>query len=207
MSLTNSAKNASRPQKIGLLGGSFDPFHRAHLHLALEALRQRALDKVQFIPAKAPWQKQPLAASPEHRLAMIMLATRYHPQLEVNPIEINRRGLSYTIDTVNTLDPQHHYDWIMGADQLNNFCTWKQWQDIICRVNLVIVKRPSYTLDPPQPLLNALARLNKALIFLPFDEIDLSASNIRHKIQQGEPIDTLVHPDILNYIKQHSLYR
>ncbi len=91
--------NACTKRKIGLLGGSFNPFHNAHLRLALTALSQLALDEVQLIPAGQPWQKT-VSVSAEHRLAMLQLAIQEASQLKINPIEIERTGPSYTIDTV-----------------------------------------------------------------------------------------------------------
>ena len=95
--------------RIGLLGGSFDPVHKAHLSLAHAAITALKLDQVQLIPAGQPWQRAPLGASPSHRLEMLKLATRDINAFEVNPIEIHRIGPTYTIETLQALEPAHEY--------------------------------------------------------------------------------------------------
>lgn len=193
-------------RKIGLLGGSFNPFHNAHLRLALTALEQLSLDEVQLIPTGQPWQKK-LSISTEHRLAMLRLATQDYAHLKINSVEIERTGPSYTIDTVKALPNEADYYWLMGSDQLNNFCTWREWQNILNYVQLVVVKRPYYEVNPPQDLLDALENNHHSLIFLNFDEIDLSSTTIRDKLIAGESVETFIHPDVLNYIKQNNLYQ
>ena len=130
--------------KIGLLGGSFNPVHQAHIRLALTAFEQLQLDEVQLIPAGQPWQKKPLSVSNQDRLTMLQLAIRDYPVLQINTIELERTGPSYTIDTVSQLSRQkgEQYYWIMGSDQINNFCTWRQWQEIIDYVQLVALSIP-----------------------------------------------------------------
>ncbi|MDY3331273.1 MAG: nicotinate (nicotinamide) nucleotide adenylyltransferase [Pelistega sp.] len=193
-------------RKIGLLGGSFNPFHNAHLRLATTALSQLTLDEVQLIPAGQPWQKT-VSVSAEHRLAMLKLAIQDQPQLKINTIEIERTGPSYTIDTVKNLPSDADYYWLMGSDQLNNFCTWRAWQNILDYVQLVVVKRPHYEVNPPQELLDTLDLNHQSLIFLDFDEIDLSSTHIRQKLLDGESVADFIHPDVLHYIQQNNLYQ
>lgn len=193
-------------RKIGLLGGSFNPFHNAHLRLATTALSQLTLDEVQLIPAGQPWQKT-VSISAEHRLAMLKLAIQDQPQLKINTIEIERTGPSYTIDTVKNLPSDADYYWLMGSDQLNNFCTWRAWQNILDYVQLVVVKRPHYEVNPPQELLDTLDLNHQSLIFLDFDEIDLSSTHIRQKLLDGESVADFIHPDVLHYIQQNNLYQ
>jgi len=138
--------------RIGLLGGSFDPVHLAHLALARTALHELNLTEVQLIPAANPWQRAALNATPVHRLRMIELAIADQTGLVVNPIEINRGGATYTIDTLRALPPGPRYIWILGADQLANFCTWHGWQDIVTRVDLAVAVRPGTPLAPPDEL-------------------------------------------------------
>jgi len=103
--------------RVGLLGGSFDPVHCAHLLLAQTALENLNLDQIQIIPAGQPWQRPALGASPEHRLNMLRLATKGLDKVEINPIEIQRTGPTYTIDTIEALEKNHTYIWILGSDQ------------------------------------------------------------------------------------------
>lgn len=197
------------PCKIGLLGGSFNPVHLAHIQLAITALTQLGLNEVQLIPAGQPWQKAPLSVKSEHRLRMLQLAITGIPGLTINTIELTRSGASYTIDTLRALPKQsgEQYYWLMGADQLNNFCTWKEWQAILDYVQLVIAKRPNYSLIPPSPLMTALKQHDHSLHILEMPEIDLSSTHIRQKLIHQESTDGLLAPSVQAYIHQHHLYQ
>lgn len=193
-------------RRIGLLGGSFDPVHRAHIALAESAHDALALDVVQLIPAGNPWQRAPLAADTRHRLAMLRLAAKKRPWLQINPIETERSGPTYTIDTLEALSPDADYYWILGADQLNNFCSWRGWQKITEYVHLVVAERPGSTARPPAALQQQLLSLDKALIHLPFSPRAVSATEIRRRLAQGDPVDTFLDPAVAAYIRQHRLY-
>lgn len=194
-------------KKIGLLGGSFDPVHLAHIALADTASRVLALETVELIPAAAPWQRKPLSASAEHRCAMLKLAIASHPQLRINPVEIKRGGQTYTIDTLKELPQDAHYYWILGADQLVNFCSWHRWQDIAARARLVVAQRPGSDITPPPELEHYLAHLNRPLIHLPFEPMSISATDIRRRLASGQTIDKLVDPAVARYIQQNNLYQ
>ncbi len=204
--------NSPTPRpRVGLLGGSFDPIHEAHLTLALSAQTHLHTASVQLIPAAAPWQRQALAASTEHRAAMVELAIAEHPGLVLNRIEIERGGASYTIDTLRELTAQAaapiQYIWILGADQLANFCTWKNWQEIVTLAELAVAARPGSQLQTPEPLLLALREHNLPLHRLPMPEMPVSGSTIRQRLAAGESVDGLVPPAVLRYIQQHRLYQ
>ncbi|MDX3907583.1 MAG: nicotinate (nicotinamide) nucleotide adenylyltransferase [Pigmentiphaga sp.] len=201
--------------RIGLLGGSFDPIHEAHLALARTALAHLAADSVQLIPAAAPWQRQPLAATADQRAEMVALAIAGQPGLALNRIEIDRGGPSYTIDTLRALTAGMgtplaspvRYVWILGADQLANFCTWKDWQDIVALADLAVASRPGAEPGPSAELHAALATHGRTLHRLPMPEMEISSSAIRQRLARGEPVDGLVPPAVLQYIRQHRLYQ
>lgn len=193
--------------RIGLLGGSFDPVHNAHLSLAHAALNALKLDQVQLIPAGQPWQRAPLGASPEHRLEMLRLATRDTSAFKVNPIEIHRIGPTYTIETLQALDPAHEYFWILGADQLTNFCTWRQWSDIVERVHLAVAQRPGSTIVAPGALKQWLSTHQRKLLEIPFQPLDVSATAIRKRIAQKQSAQDLLPEVVEQYILEHGLYR
>jgi len=192
--------------KIGLLGGSFDPVHLAHIALADEARRALRLDRVQLIPAANPWQRPPLAASAEHRLAMLRLAIAEHPGLEINPVEIQRGGKTYTIDTLKQLAPDADYYWILGADQIANFCSWHRWEEIVSMVHLVVAQRPGSSSHAPDALSERLNALARPLIHLPFEARDVSASDIRRRLALNQPVGGLLNERVIEYIRQHGLY-
>jgi len=195
----------TRP-RVGLLGGSFDPVHVAHIALAQTALRELQLDAVQLIPAADPWQRAPLAATPQQRLDMLALAIADMDGLSVNPIEVQRAGPTYTIDTVRALPHDAAYTWILGADQLQNFCTWRDWQHIVERVDLAVASRPGISVVAPPALQAQLTRLGRTLHRLPFAETPVSASAIRNSLAQGAPVSGLA-PSVLAYIQTHHLYQ
>jgi len=204
--------------RVGLLGGSFDPIHRAHVQLALTALRELDLLEVQLIPAADPWQRPALAASPTQRLHMLHLAVQDFEGLRVNPVEIERGGASHTLTTVEAL-PQTiesrpvEYYWLLGSDQLNNFCTWHRWQDIVLHVGLVVAQRPDSPLQIPPALAAHLEHLQRPLLMLPFRPMPISATRIRQALMQREKpacLQTLrnaLDERVLHYILAHDLYR
>lgn len=193
--------------RIGLLGGSFDPVHCAHLALASTAREVLFLDQVQLIPAGQPWQRLPLGASPSQRLEMVTLAIQGQPGLIANPIETDRSGPTYTLETLNALPQGPDYFWILGADQLANFCTWRQWSDIAARVQLVVAQRPGSPLTVPQELAQWLTANQRELIELPFHPLDVSANEIRNRITRGESTSDLIPEVVAQYISEHGLYR
>lgn len=193
-------------KKIGLLGGSFDPVHVAHIALAEAAYHNLGLHGVQLIPAGNPWQRAPLSANSSHRLAMLKLAIGQTPWLHVNTVEIDRNGPTYTIDTLETLPQENDYYWILGSDQLSNFCTWHAWRNIARRVHLVVAQRPDTDTKIPKSLQEHLQSLNRTVINLPFSPQAVSATEIRNRLAHGKPVGHYLDPAVSAYIRQHRLY-
>jgi len=193
--------------RIGLLGGSFDPVHCAHIALATQALRELSLDEVQLIPAGQPWQRPPLSASPEHRIAMLEIAIQGHPGLVVNPLETQRSGPTFTIETLLNLPPGPTYYWILGADQLQNFCTWHRWQEIIRLTRLAVVARPGSTLVPPPLLQDQMNLTGQTLSVIPFEPMNIAARDIRQRLATGKTTSELLSPAVSNYIARHGLFQ
>ena len=203
-------QSSTAPRRIGLLGGSFDPIHCAHLQLAQSACGELALDAVWFIPAGQPWQRDTLAASPQQRWDMVNLAIDGLPGLQACDIELKRDGPSYTIDTVRELragHPNTAFTFILGADQLRNLPTWNGWDDIAAQVDLAAARRPGYADIAPPELLAALAAHGHRLHRLDMAEIDLSATRVRERMALGQPLAGLVPAAVAHYIDQHRLYQ
>ena len=194
-------------QHIGLLGGSFDPVHRAHIALAERALTELNLDSLQLIAAANPWQRAPLAATPEQRLHMLELACVHNPKLHINRSEIDRGGATYTIDTLRALPKGPVYYWILGADQLQNFCSWNHWQEILEHVELAVAKRPGSSYNTPAALAAELQKQHKTLHQLNFSPIDISASHIRHILALQQDPSHFLDPAVAHYIQAEGLYR
>lgn len=192
--------------RIGLLGGSFDPVHRAHIALARAAYSHLQLDHVELIPAGQPWQRRPLAAGPQHRLHMLELVCQDETGLKINTTELVRSGPTYTIDTLERLDQGAHYIWILGTDQLANFCSWHRWRDILEHVQLAVAQRPNSTCTPAPELQAALEENQQVVLPIPFEPMPISATEIRQKLASGQAGNDMLDARVLDYIQTHHLY-
>jgi nicotinate-nucleotide adenylyltransferase len=193
-------------RRVGLLGGSFDPVHLAHTALARAACTHLGLDELQLIPAADPWQRPPLAAGARQRLEMLRLAVAGQAQLRVNPVEIERGGKTYTIDTLEGLPAGPEYYWILGGDQLRNFCSWHRWADIAARARLAVAQRPGSGSRAPRELDELLQALGRPIIELPFEPMAISASDIRRRLAAGQSTQGLLDAAVAQYIAVHRIY-
>lgn len=199
----------------GILGGSFDPIHNAHLHVAREARKRLALDRVLFVPARVPPHKRDAAVSdPEHRLAMAKLAVAGEAGFEVSDAELRREGPSYTIDTVEAelsrLGAGAEVFFLVGADQALELASWRRVGDLVKRCTVVPVTRPGFRLSDldrltPKLSPDAVARIKAAALDLA--PMDVSSTDIRARVRDGRSIADLVPPVVAEYIQRHNLYR
>jgi nicotinate-nucleotide adenylyltransferase len=201
------SSQSSDKRRIGLLGGSFDPIHRAHLSLARTALSHAQLDEVQFIPAGQPWQRSTLKASPKDRAAMVALAIADEPAFSLNTVEVERQGPTYTIDTLRALPAGPTYFWIMGADQLENFCSWSHWDAIAKMVTLLVALRPPNELTIPAALESMVNAGLAQVQSLPFEPMTTSATRVRDRLIQGQSVAEDLSPAVIRYIQTHHLYQ
>jgi nicotinate-nucleotide adenylyltransferase len=192
---------------IGLLGGSFNPPHLAHLALALAARQQLGLTRVDLMPAGQPWQKTGrVLAPPAHRLAMCDAAIQGQPELGVEGCETERLGNTYTIDTLHhlrVLHPSNSYTLIIGADQAQRFDSWHDWQTLITLCRLALVARNGIAPALPATVLEA----KPELVLVEMPSSALSSSAIRTGIAAGQSITNQVPAAVERYIIKHSLYK
>lgn len=190
-------------KRIGLFGGTFDPVHNAHVALARSALADLQLDAVRWIPAGQPWQKDRQVTDAVHRAAMVQLAIAGEPRFELDRIEIDRAGPSFTLDTVRALQaaqPGQQWFLLIGQDQYAGLHTWNQWQELLTRVTLAVANRPGAA---PAVHADVLRFPHRSV---PLAMLDISSTDIRRRAAQGLDISTLVPADVAGYIDQHRLY-
>ncbi len=194
--------------RIGLFGGTFDPVHYGHLRLAEEAREHVGLERVYFVPAHlSPFRTSEKHAEGHHRLQMLHLATQDNPAFGVSEIEIERGGVSYTIDTLNAFRTQYaHAEFylIMGLDTLAGFAHWYQVEAILQVCQLLVGIRPTHDWHATLASLPEWVRPN--LQAVPMTPLGISASDPRRRCAQGRSLRYLMPPDVIEYIHQHQLY-
>ncbi len=197
--------------RIGIIGGSFNPVHRAHCRIAEEFILQTSCDICYCIPtAVSPFkQKQPFDVQDDDRLAMLRLAFRYQPKIRVSDLEIQRGGVSYTIDTIaalTTLHPHTTLFLLIGQDQAAEFHRWKEWELLLERVQLCIVRRPDSHAQVDIISRQLTTREGKPPIWIDCPEMNFSSTAIREYIRQGMDVETMLAPEVMEYIHEHHLY-
>lgn len=182
--------------RTGILGGTFDPIHIAHLHAAESARHQLTLDRVLIVPAGDPWQKAERSiSSASARLEMCRRSVRGVPGLVVDERELNRDGSTYTIDTLESFPADEELFLIVGADAAANFETWHRYEDILERATLVVLPRPgSGGVDRP------------GVIAVEMGLLEISGTDIRARVRAGRPFRYLVTNGVHDYIVEHDLY-
>ena len=192
--------------RVGIFGGSFNPPHIAHLAVAEVCAEAAGLDRVLWIPAATPPHKRddPALASPEHRLAMVRLATAGNPLFDVSDIEIARAGVSYTIDTLRALRAERPTDelrLILGSDSLDAFLSWKAPEDILAIAPLVVYGRPGSV-----PGAELQSPFSERALLVEGPPLDLSSTLIRSRLMAGRTVRYLVPDSVQDYIKTNGLY-
>jgi nicotinate-nucleotide adenylyltransferase len=215
------------PERLGILGGTFNPIHYGHLRIA-ETLREvYALDEVRLIPTGiAPHRASPNVTD-ENRLSMTARALASAPQMKVDDREIRRKGVCYTIDTLNELKqayPEAALVWLVGTDAFVELMRWHRWEELLEIAHLAVAYRPGLSLEDwqqtlPEPLKSVFeTRLLQQKTFpyqivsgkislLPAEALEISATWLRTKAQEGRSLRFLTPAAVINYIEEHGLYR
>jgi len=197
--------------RLGVLGGTFDPIHLAHLVLAEEARRCLVLERVVFVPAGDPWRKAGLRITAgEHRLAMVRLAIADNPFFEVSTTELERRGPSYTADTLEELrrerGPGTELYFIVGEDALEDLPHWKDPGRIIAQAYLAVAPRGSWEASDVEAVERAVPGISRKLVTFDMPRMDISATELRARAAVGESLRYLVPAPVEEYIRRHRLY-
>lgn len=197
--------------RIGVLGGTFDPIHIAHLAAAEDVRVRFDLERVVFVPAGLPPHKLHLPViSTEHRLNMVRLAIADNPHFVLSRVDVDRFGPSYTVDTIELLrdeyGPMAELYFIMGSDSLAELLTWHKPERLIRLCRIVALIRPGYRVDLKELnrlLPGAIARVQ--LLEMPL--LQISSTDLQRRVRMGLPIKYLVPPAVEAYIRQHKLYQ
>ena len=195
----------------GLLGGTFDPVHAAHLVLAGEAYRQLDLDRVWFLPAGEPWMKRDAAlTAKEHRRAMVELAIAADERFGLSTVELDRPGETYTVDTLEELRAGDMADdelwFIVGADTLASMHRWKDPDRLLGLARLAVAMRPGHERLDLGALEAVAPKAGERVTKVRMPLMDVSGTEVRRRAAAGEPLSGLVPEAVAAYIARHDLY-
>lgn len=198
--------------KVGIMGGTFNPIHLAHTEMAKVCLRQQELDKILFMPSKNPPHKKDKSILPENeRAVMVKLAVSEYDKFVFSDFELQRKGTTYTADTLRMLqeeNPDDNYYFIMGADSLLYLDKWYRPQEILKRAVILAIGRDGSTPDELKAKRKELIKqYDKADIrFVHMRQMDISSSMIREGIAHGENMEKYLDKEVWNYINTNGLY-
>jgi nicotinate-nucleotide adenylyltransferase len=208
--------------RIGLCGGTFDPFHRGHLEPVLAIRESMEWDAILFIPANhQPFKLDKAVSSGYHRHAMAVLATEDIAGASVSLLELERAAVSYTVDTLEMLRaqmPDASFDWIIGDDNLAALGAWRNLDRIFQLANFVVLSRGGGELPPALMTADGLPSLpvfsdpqqrkqHGSVVFTHNPAVPISATEIRERVRTGQTIDAFVDPRVSRYIQRNRLYR
>jgi nicotinate-nucleotide adenylyltransferase len=196
--------------RIGILGGTFNPPHLAHLVCAQEAYDQLDLDRVVLMPVSVPPHKD-AGADPgaDHRLEMCRLAVAKDERLAVSRLELDRPGPSYTADTLRAIHesaPGDDLTFIVGGDQAHSLPTWREPEAVLKMATLAVAERSGTRRADIEQRLAGLGGADK-IRFFEMPRLDISSSDVRRRVREGKPIRYLVPDEVARYIGVEGLYR
>ena len=196
--------------RLGIFGGTFDPPHVGHLLAASDAFEHLALDRLFLVPAATqPLKAGRVTAPAADRLAMVGLTVGTDPRLEADPVEVDRKGLSYTVDTLKEFSrrfPSSEIFFLVGADVLSSFAQWRDPHTILELAMLAVMRRAD-SRDSEGPVVEMDAGLARRATFIPTRRIDVSSTEIRDRVRSGRSIHGFVTDAVADYIGSHGLYR
>lgn len=206
--MTQATKTTSdRAERVGVMGGTFDPIHLGHLFIAETARCAAELDRVLFVPAHVPPHKSDAdIALPEDRLFMVSAAIRSNAHFELSEIELRRSGKSYTVDTlaeIKGIMPRADLFFITGYDSLIDIMSWHEPYEIARTAKLISISRHGYDRDR----LNGLPdEIRRSVMIFDAPHLDISSTDIRSRVREGRSIRYLVPDEVADYIEKKRLY-
>lgn len=203
----------SKNKKVGIMGGTFDPIHYGHLVTAEAARTHFNLDKVIFTPTgRPPHKKGYSVTSAEHRYLMTVLAINDNPFFEISRMEIERSGLTYTVDTLEKFYDELGKDvklfFISGADAVLDILTWKDVDKVLSYCTFIAATRPGYPMDKLDQKLSEIKKLYGREVYpMEVTGLDISSTDIRRRVKEGLSIRYLLPESVKTYIQKSGLYR
>ena len=191
-----------RRRRVGVMGGTFDPIHHGHLVAASEVQQSFDLDEVVFVPTGQPWMKEGVSLA-EHRYLMTVIATASNPRFTTSRVDIDRGGITYTIDTLRDLrklHPDADLFFITGADAVAQIVEWKDVEELWELAHFVAVSRPGHALS-----IRGLPEQGVSSLEVP--ALAISSTDCRRRVDRGFPVWYLVPDGVVQYISKHHLYR
>ncbi len=200
----------ARTYRLGIMGGTFDPIHYGHLVTAEQAREALDLDLVLFMPAGVPAFKQDRhVSSGEDRYAMTLLATAANPAFVASRFEIDRAGVTYTVDTLRELRARYPENvelyFITGADAIMDIVSWHNAEQIGDLATLIAATRPGYDIETAKAHITA-AGLNIDVHYIEIPALAISSTHLRERIAEGKSIRYLTSESVIGYIRKNSLY-
>lgn len=200
----------ARTYRLGIMGGTFDPIHYGHLVTAEQAREALDLDLVLFMPAGSPAFKQDQAVSSgEDRYAMTLLATAANPAFIASRFEIDRAGITYTVDTLRALRARYPDNvelyFITGADAIIEILTWHDADSIASLATLIAATRPGYDIDQAKARIKA-SGIEFDIRYIEIPALAISSTNIRERVASGKSVRYLTSESVLGYIAKNGLY-
>ncbi|MGX7030909.1 nicotinate-nucleotide adenylyltransferase [Vagococcus zengguangii] len=187
-------------KRVGILGGSFNPVHNAHLMMIDQVHHQLGLDEVYLMPTNIPPHKEgKQTLDSKHRVAMLELAVAEFPHIGIETIELERHEKSYTFDTITALTKRHpdvDYFFIIGGDMVADLPNWYRIEELKQMVQFVAVRRPGYEVESDYPL-----------IWVEVPQMDISSTTIRNNIATDCSVNFMLPLPVIDYIKKEGLYR
>ncbi len=209
---------------IGIFGGTFDPVHYGHIKPALDVKQSLGLEELRFIPCSIPAHRAAPIATAEQRLDMLHAAIDEHENCVLDERELNRQGVSYMVDTLQSLHDEldgKNFCLIIGMDAFLGLNQWHQWRRIFELANCAVTYRPGFELNLaqlPVDLLNEVKlrqvesveafviKQQGAIFFMPVTQLDISATDIRQSVKYEKSIEEFVPPAVNNVIQQQKIY-
>ena len=206
---------------IGVLGGMFDPIHNGHVEVAKFASESLSLEMTKLIPCSIPNHRAEAVSSADHRVAMLELAIKDYENLSIDPIEVYKDGISYSVDTLLELkaqNPESGIVFILGMDAFNNLNRWHKWEQLLQLCSLFVLARSgenvNYGIATEIDLLNrkvdsgeTLLQKEAGSVFISEEfNYELSSTTVRSKLLLGEDLSQELNEKVYSYIKKHNLY-